>query len=309
MSVAPATVTAVADRRRQGYAMVAVAYLTMGAIGALVRMTTAPESAIVVLRMAIAGVVLGALFARRPMLEDLRRPGTLPRLAVTGAASAVGLLTFFTALQLTDVSIGMFLLFMAPVYVALVAPRAFGQQTDRVVYPALALALGGMAVILLPGLVGDAGSLSAVGVACGVTSGLAYAAYMIACKDLTRRGARSSTVVLGELVADVVFLLPLALVQTVFAGVGVTARDLLVCAVLGVVCTVFAYMMWMEGVRRVRVEHASILGYLEPVSAPLYALLLLGERPAWTTVLGGALIVVAGVLVVRFGERDELVPA
>ena len=53
-----------------------------------------------------------------------------------------------------------------------------------------------------------------------------------------------------------------------------------------------------------RVEHASILGYLEPVSAPFYALLLLGEAPAATTVVGGALIVVAGVLVVTFGAPD-----
>ncbi len=36
-------------------------------------------------------------------------------------------------------------------------------------------------------------------------------------------------------------------------------------------------MMYVEGLSRIRVEHASILGYLEPVSAPLYALLLLGE--------------------------------
>ncbi|RPI31722.1 MAG: EamA family transporter, partial [Actinomycetota bacterium] len=62
--------------------------------------------------------------------------------------------------------------------------------------------------------------------------------------------------------------------------------------------------LYIEGVRRVRVEHASILGYLEPVSAPLYALVLLGEAPAATTLVGGALIVVAGLLIVRYGAAD-----
>ena len=55
-----------------------------------------------------------------------------------------------------------------------------------------------------------------------------------------------------------------------------------------------------------------ILGYLEPVSAPFYALLLLGEATAATTVAGGVLIVLAGVIVVVFGapegELGDVVP-
>jgi hypothetical protein len=73
---------------------------------------------------------------------------------------------------------------------------------------------------------------------------------------------------------------------------------------MGLVGTALAYMLYIEGVRRVRVEHASILGYLEPVSAPLYALLLLGEAPSATTLVGGGLIVAAGFLVVRYGAPE-----
>ena len=40
-----------------------------------------------------------------------------------------------------------------------------------------------------------------------------------------------------------------------------------------------------------KVEHVTILGYLEPVSAPIYALFLLGQGIALWTVIGGALIV------------------
>ncbi len=58
-----------------------------------------------------------------------------------------------------------------------------------------------------------------------------------------------------------------------------------------------------------RVQHAGVLGYLEPVSAPVYALLLLGQGIAAWTIAGGALICVAGALVVMFGEREELMPA
>ena len=77
--------------------------------------------------------------------------------------------------------------------------------------------------------------------------------------------------------------------------------------VLGVVCTALAYTLWTEGVSRIRVQHSAILGYLEPLSAPFYALLLLGEWPGPWTLMGGALIIVAGVLVVTLGERDDAV--
>jgi drug/metabolite transporter (DMT)-like permease len=41
------------------------------------------------------------------------------------------------------------------------------------------------------------------------------------------------------------------------------------------------------------------------VSAPLYALIFLGQHPSLWTVLGGALIIVAGVLLVVFGKAEE----
>ena len=53
----------------------------------------------------------------------------------------------------------------------------------------------------------------------------------------------------------------------------------------------------------VAVEHSSVLGYLEPVCAPLYALVLIGERPGAWALVGGALIIVAGLLLVLSGSR------
>lgn len=71
------------------------------------------------------------------------------------------------------------------------------------------------------------------------------------------------------------------------------------------ICTALAYTMWTAGMGLIKVQHSSILGYLEPVSAPLYALLLLGQGISLWTVVGGGLIVVAGLLVVLFGEHEE----
>lgn len=288
----------------RGYALVSVSFLIWGAIGVLVRVSTMPVSALNVLRMVVGALVVGALFARRATVAEVRRADVWPLLLLMGLLSSSTIMAFFVALRLTDVAIGMFLLFTSPVYVALLAPRFMGQRPDRVVYPALALALAGMATILLPGIVGAA-TVSAAGVACGVASGVLYALYTLVTKRLLRR-ARSTTVALGEMALDAVFLAPLAVWQVVAAGYEPTRLDWVAAVTLGVVCTALPYVLYAEGLRRIRVEHASILGYLEPVSAPVYALLVLGEAPSAATVAGGALIVVAGVAVIAFGSPDEV---
>jgi drug/metabolite transporter (DMT)-like permease len=283
---------------------VASSFVIMGLIGTLVAWASAPESALLVIRFATAGLVLGAVFARRRPLAGARDRAVWPRLLLMGFIDAFTMLFFFVALRETSVAIGMFLQFMAPVWVAVAAPRVFGVATDRIVYPALALALGGLAVILAPSLLGESVRLSWWGVAAGLAGGLCYAAFQISIKDLTTR-VSSVGIVLVECAMDVLVLLPLALWQVLGSGYHLTRVDLASGLLLGVLCTAVAYTMWTEGVGRIRVQHSSILGYLEPVTAPLYALVLLGQTISGWTIAGGALIVVAGLLVVLYGEREE----
>jgi drug/metabolite transporter (DMT)-like permease len=272
----------------------------MGSIGALVNLSRAPESMLLVLRMGIAGLVLGVLFVRRGSIRELCRPGVPLRLAAMVFFDAGGLLCFFTALRLTNVAISMFLLFMSPVWVAILAPRLLRQRTDPWVFPALAVAFLGLVVILIPDMTGGSVNLSATGVALALAAGFLYTGFLLTMGSLTKR-VHSATLVTCESLLDALVLLPLALWQVVGSGYRLSERDLLVSVILGVACTAFAYTIWTEGVRRVPVAHVSILGYLEPLSAPLYALLLLGERPTAWTLLGGVLIVGAGVMVVTRG--------
>ncbi len=292
------------SRAARGYLLVAGSFLIMGLIGALVEWATAPESALLVLRFATAGIVLGVVFARRRPLAGVRDRSVWPRLLLMAAVDAFTLLLFFVAIRDTSVAIGMFLQFLAPVWVAIMAPLVTRSRTETIVYPALAIALAGLAVILTPSLLGEGVRLSPWGVAAGLLAGVGYAAFQLIVKDLTRR-VSAVTIVFTEAWLDALFLLPLALWQTVGAGYQLTTRDLVAGLILGVVCTALAYLMWTHGMGMIKVQHSSILGYLEPVSAPIYALLLLGQGISVWTVAGGVLIVIAGLLVVLLGEHEE----
>jgi drug/metabolite transporter (DMT)-like permease len=283
--------------------MVVVAYLLVAMSGTLVSLTTAPSSVLLVMRFAVAFVVLAAVFTRRRRLAAVRAPGIPRLLLIMGVFDAATLLLFFFAIRETGVAVATFLYFMQPVWIALLAPKLLGSATEKVVYVAIGVALAGLLVILIPVLSGGDADISWPGLAAGVGCGLLYAGFALLVKQLSGR-LDSATLVLSECAVDGLFLLPLALWQAFAVGYVVTGHDLLIGLVLGVVCTAIAYTLWMEGMCRVRVQHSAVLGFLTPVAAPFYALVLLGQSVTLWTVAGGALILAAGVLVAVRGHVE-----
>ena len=302
--------TSVRRRDPLGYGIVVLSYLGMAGSAPLVAWAGAPEAIILCLRMAFAALALGAVFLRRPMLADWRRPGAAWRLLLMAAMSSLTLLLFFYAVRTTSVAVAMFMLFLMPVWVALFAPRIFKTPREPMVWPALGLALAGLAVILVPDLAGDGVRISTLGLLAALFTGFGYATYTVSVKGLTRI-VNSSTISMAEAFFDTVFVLPLALWQLHSSGFEPDGRTWIAAVVMGVFCTAIPYTLWIVGTKRVRVEHVTILGYIEPVAGPLYAVFLVGQLPTLWTVAGGALILIAGLLIVVFGrvEGEESVAA
>jgi drug/metabolite transporter (DMT)-like permease len=173
---------------------------------------------------------------------------------------------------------------------------------------AVAVAVGGMALLVVPGIALGEGGTSIPGIVCGLLAGLMFATAMMLIKSMGTE-VRGSTFALFFCLGSVVLLTVPAVWQTVATGYSLTATDAWIVVVSGLVYTALCFSLFTDGIRYVRVEHAGIIGYLEPVTSPLWAFLLIGEMPPWTTYAGGALIVAAGILVIVFskGEAEPLV--
>jgi drug/metabolite transporter (DMT)-like permease len=284
-----------------GYAYVAACFVLVGLSGTLVVWATAPEATLLVLRFGIAFAALMAVFAHRRPLACVLRRELVPRLLLMGVLDSITLLSYVFAIRSTGVAVSTFLLFMQPVWVALLAPRVLRARTEAVVFVAVGVAVAGLVVILLPALAGGHIHLTVAGVAAGLLSGWAYAGFQLLTKDLTAT-VPSVTLVIVETGLDTLILLPLGVWQLAAAPHGLTGHDLLAGVILGLACTALAYSMWMEGLARVRVQHSAVLGFLTPVAAPVFALVLLGQPISASTVAGGVLILAAGLLVVLPGR-------
>jgi drug/metabolite transporter (DMT)-like permease len=175
------------------------------------------------------------------------------------------------------------------------------------VYVALVAGLAGMALILVPGLLLEGVRLSAAGLACGWGAGVMYALYLLFAKALRGRHVSSTPVVFAQSAFTAAVMLVPGLLAVSAAHYHYAGTDVLMAALLGLITTAFSFSIFMDGLHYVRVQHASIVAYLEPVSAPIYALVFLSQIPSLWTVAGGALIVIGGILVVLYG-REAIEP-
>ncbi len=295
--------------RLRGYLEVGLASLANGAIGVMVTYADMPATMLLCLRMAFAAAALGTVVAATGSWRDLRIPGAPLRIVGISIALSLNLILYFLAIRYTGVAVAIFLSYLAPVYLAFVAPRVLKERTEPVVYVALAVGLAGMALILVPGLVLDGVKLSAPGLFCGWGAGVMYAVYLLFAKSLRGLRVRSTPVVFAQSAFTAAVMLVPGLLAVGAAHYSYTGVDLLMAALLGLVTTAFSFSLFMHGLHYIRVQHASIIAYVEPVSAPFYALLFLGQVPSGWTVAGGALIVAAGILVVLYARGEpELEP-
>jgi drug/metabolite transporter (DMT)-like permease len=246
-----------------------------------------PAAAIVLGRTAIAAVALVAVACARRQRMGL--PDTA--LAMNGAILALHWVSFFAAVKVGGVAVGLLGYASFPVFVLLLEPQWIKRATLRLEYVTALLATAGL-VWLVPDF--SWSSRVTRGLGLGLVSGFSFA-------WLTVRNRR--------LVGDHLPL-RLALWQNVFAAVALlpvvaivdrasawpTAAELGLLVVLGVACTALAHTLFIVSMRRVSAHSASVVAALEPVYGIALAALLLHEIPGGRTIVGGALIVAAALL-------------
>ena len=290
--------------RTRGYLEVGAGALINGAIGVMVSEAHMPTGMLLTLRMAIAAAILAVPFVLFRRWREVWRAGVPLRLLALGLVVAVNLILYFVSIRYAGVAIAIFLSYMAPVYLAVVAPIFFKERTERIVWLALGVSLVGMVAIVLPGAFQGGTHFSVLGVTAGTVAGFGYAGCLLLRKKL-RPLVTSATIVLSEATCTALAVVPLGLWEVSSEHYIFSGTDMLMAALLGTLTTAVSFTLFVHGMRYIRVQHSSIIGYLEPVSAPLYALLFLGQKPSSWTVLGGALIIIAGVMLVVFGKAEE----
>ncbi|HEX2767057.1 MAG TPA: DMT family transporter [Candidatus Limnocylindria bacterium] len=216
-----------------------------------------------------------------------------------GAAAAANcLLNFaaFVAFERIEIALTLLVFYLYPAGVAVSSTLWFGERLDRSRWIALAVSLGGMALVMAGA--GQLGELDLVGIGLAFLAALCQVFYVLAARHGFAHvpGPQAAAFTMG---GATILYLGIAAATLAIADLGqplasaAAAWPVLLAGVIGAGIPTLAFIL---GIRRLGAPQAAIISTLEPVVGVGLAAWLLGEQPTPIQFLGGALILGSAVM-------------
>lgn len=251
----------------------------------------------------LLAVVVAAMRRRgRPIIK----PRQLPRrvvgaLAIAAASGIVLNLAIFIAFGRITVALALLGFYTYPALVAVVAIVIERRRPDRLELVALGLALVGMTFVVLGQLDPSAGLVvDALGLGLALLASIAQTVYITSSRGYAAIPTEQAATILLW-VAVLAYTL-IAATTGSLAAIGEPFRNAAVWPYLvfaGVLGAGLPSMLFLAAIRLIGPVRTGILAMLEPVTGTVLAALILGETIGPIQLLGGILVIVAGVLLQR----------
>ncbi|MHB8910834.1 MAG: DMT family transporter [Syntrophales bacterium] len=272
---------------RKGMVELHVAVVIMGITALFAKLIHLPPKDIIAFRCLIAALAL-FLFCRLTGTRlALDRRSDLGWLLLLGLIMAAHWVSFFTAIQMAGVGVGVTAFFSFTIMTVLMEPFFFRERMEgRDLAVALVVFFG--IYLAVPG--GISGGAVTIGAAFGICSAFLYSLRNILYRKHLCRYPSSAMMFYQAAVAGFV------LIPFVTPGIDLLAENRWVYLILlGVVFTAAAHTLFVGSLRTISASTAGLMTALEPIYGMIFAAAILSEIPAVRTVAGA--IVVVGVAV------------
>lgn len=257
-----------------------------GLSGLLIDHGWAPLS-IAFCRGVIGGVIMLGWWLGTGGTRQLPRWRQIGSAAIAGLGVAGNLSFYCLSIAHTSVAVAATLLYTAPLYVYL---AALAMCTERLRWSrVIALGLIVLGVVLLTQVFEvKPAQLSWVGILAGLAGGLSYAVFIFGFRQANRHGRPPSTLTIAFIVFMIV-LLPLVDLHDIGAALG--SHDLLMLIALGLAGGGLSFPLYVGGLRDTSPVLASVVAMVEPVTAALFGLAVLGDALNAMQIAGMVLII------------------
>lgn len=280
---------------RRGIALVAGACTIWGSLAVVIPLAGSTPAVLVAMRMVFGAVALAGWCAYRWRGQVIRQKEWKALIAI-GVVLALHWLCFFTGVEAIGSS-AIVINYIFPVIVAIVGPRVLVEARERMGLPAAVLGLSGAAVIIGPSL----SSRNYLGVGAALGSAVLASVLFLMSRRVVDH-VPGAVVALWNNTVGATVMIPLALLT---GASGVPWRWGLL---LGGIHTALAGIVFLGGLRQLSAQRAGVLMYLEPVTAIVWVAALGYGMPSWNQLIGAALVVCAGALLM-IRPRSELAVA
>jgi drug/metabolite transporter (DMT)-like permease len=286
-------------RRLTGILLIAISAASFGTLAIFGRFLYAQGMdtfTILFLRFGFSALLMTLILILRH--EPLPRGRVLILLIGMGAIGYVGQsFSYLSAIKYASAGLVALLLYLYPMFVFVLSVIFLREKVTWVKIGALALALVGTALT-----VGPAGG-QALGIFFALSAAVIYSVYIIVGTDVMKHvsAVQSSVVIFAS--AGAVYGI-LTAVNGAHLPANASGWWLMVGIVLA--ATVIPVVTFLAGLERIGPTNASLLSTLEPVVTVLLAAWLFAERLEPLTMAGGALILVAVMVLTRSEMKPEI---
>lgn len=186
------------------------------------------------------------------------------------------------------------MMFLYPVFVALIMITVFKERNSVWTMAAILLAVCGVALLSWNG---KGGGVSWTGILLAVLSGFSYGIYIISVNKSCVKNMSSTQLTFYVFIFTALFLLAGTALLGKLQGVA-TPKDWMNLLLLAIIPTVVSNITLVAAIKAIGSTFASVLGAMEPVTAMTVGVLVFGEPFTHTTALGVVMIIVAVTLVI-----------
>ena len=201
---------------------------------------------------------------------------------------------YFSCMKYTTLSVAAILLYTAPSFVIVMSAFLFKEKMTVRKTVALVLAFAGC-VFVSGGFTGA--GIGPAGLLTGLGAGIGYALYSIFGKYALQKGYSSYTITTYTFLFALLGTLPFIRIQHLSECIVTGADRLPFAAVMAVLTTVIAYLLYTYGLKGMENGKASIVASIEPVMASLIGFLLYNEAMQPMGILGMVLVLISCILV------------
>lgn len=229
------------------------------------------------------------------------------QILVTGLGLTVFQAAYFCSVAATGLTVATVVtLGSGPVLIALGARLTLGERLGRGGLTAVGGALAGLAVLVLGGDGGADGQVRPAGVALALLSAAGYACVTVVTRRTGRAGGDFDPLLMSlwSFAICAVCVLPFAVGEGLLPQAHGLGRTAVLLAYLAAVPTALAYGLYFAGAAVVRAATVSVVALIEPVSAVVLAVSVLGERLVGATVLG-TVVLLSAVAVLGLQEARQ----
>jgi len=275
--------------KRKSLLEIHTAVFLFGFAGLFGKWLTFSPVVIVVGRVFFASLALAVFLHYFRTGFSIRPSRDIGLLSFFGFFLAVHWTSFFQSIQLSSVAIGLLSFSTCPVFTSFLEPLVFKERVIKSNILFSFLCLGGVFLIMRNFDLQDA---SFLGVLWGLLSGFTFAVVVVGNRKLARKHSSLAIAFYEDFFATL-FLLPFLF----FIPISLSLRDFVLLIVLGTLCTAASHSLFINGMKHLQAQTASLINTLEPVYGVILALVFLHEIPTLRTITGGILILMSQILI------------